>query len=242
VVATEQDYHFQVLFLILKKLGRAYADGLYHLSYGMVDLPTGRMKSREGTVVDADDLMDEMVQTARERTQELGKIEEYSPEHARNLYEMLGLGALKYFLLKVDPKKRMVFNPEESIDFQGHTASYIQYSHARTSAILRKAKADHVSPDWSELKEIHATEKELIALMATYPDRVKDAGADYSPAVLAQFAYELARSYSRFFTDVSIFNADTEAEKRFRVALTAQTARLIRKSMNLLGIGVPERM
>jgi arginyl-tRNA synthetase len=242
VVATEQDYHFQVLFLILKKLGRAYADGLYHLSYGMVDLPTGRMKSREGTVVDADDLMDEMVQTARERTQELGKIEEYSSEHARNLYEMLGLGALKYFLLKVDPKKRMVFNPEESIDFQGHTASYIQYSHARTSAILRKAKSDNVSPDWSELKEIHGTEKELIALMATYPDRVKDAGTDYSPAVLAQFAYELARSYSRFFTDVSIFNAGTEAEKRFRVALTAQTARLIRKSMNLLGIGVPERM
>jgi arginyl-tRNA synthetase len=242
VVATEQDYHFQVLFLILRKLGRTYADGLYHLSYGMVDLPTGRMKSREGTVVDADDLMDEMVQTARERTQELGKIEEYSPEHAQSLYEMLGVGALKYFLLKVDPKKRMVFNPEESIDFQGHTASYIQYSHARTSAILRKAKADNVSPDWSELKEIHATEKELIALMATYPDRVKDAGADYSPAVLAQFAYELARSYSRFFTDVSIFNADTEAEKRFRVALTAQTARLIRKSMNLLGIGVPERM
>jgi arginyl-tRNA synthetase len=242
VVATEQDYHFQVLFLILKKLGRTYAEGLYHLSYGMVDLPTGRMKSREGTVVDADDLMDEMVQTARERTQELGKIEEYSPEHAHSLYEMLGVGALKYFLLKVDPKKRMVFNPEESIDFQGHTASYIQYSHARTSAILRKAKSDNVSSDWSELKEIHATEKDLIALMATYPDRVKDAGADYSPAVLAQFAYELARSYSRFFTDVSIFNADTEVEKRFRVALTAQTARLIRKSMNLLGIGVPERM
>jgi arginyl-tRNA synthetase len=242
VVATEQDYHFQVLFLILKKLGRTYADGLYHLSYGMVDLPTGRMKSREGTVVDADDLMDEMVQTARERTQELGKIEEYSSEHANNLYELLGLGALKYFLLKVDPKKRMVFNPEESIDFQGHTASYIQYSHARTSAILRKAKSDQVSSDWSELKEIHATEKDLIALMASYPDRVKEAGTDYSPAVLAQFAYDLARSYSRFFTDVSIFNAGTEAEKRFRVALTAQTARLIRKSMNLLGIGVPERM
>lgn len=242
VVATEQDYHFQVLFLILKKLGRTYADGLYHLSYGMVDLPTGRMKSREGTVVDADDLMDEMVQTARERTQELGKIEEYSADFANNLYEMLGLGALKYFLLKVDPKKRMVFNPEESIDFQGHTASYIQYSYARTSAILRKAKADNLSPDWSDLSILHETEKDLIALLATYPNRVKDAGDQYTPAVLAQFAYDLSRAYSRFFTEVSIFSADTEVQKRFRVALTAQTARMIRKSMALLGIGVPERM
>ncbi len=242
VVGNEQEYHFQVLFLILKKLGRPYADGLYHLSYGMVDLPTGRMKSREGTVVDADDLMDEMVETARMRTQELGKIEEYTIEFANNLYEMLGLGALKYFLLKVDPRKRMVFNPEESIDFQGHTASYIQYSYARTSAILRKAKGDNLSSAWSELKELHPTEKDLIALLATYPDRVKEAGADYIPAVLAQFAYELSRAYSRFFTEVSIFSADTEAQKRFRVALTAQTARMIRKSMALLGIGVPERM
>jgi arginyl-tRNA synthetase len=242
VVATEQDYHFQVLFLILKKLGRTYADGLYHLSYGMVDLPTGRMKSREGTVVDADDLMDEMVQTARERTQELGKIENFDDNYARQLYEMIGLGALKYFLLKVDPKKRMVFNPEESIDFNGHSASFIQFSHARTSAIIRTAKQMNLEPNWQSLTMLQPLEKEVIALMATYPDRVKEAAEQYSPAVLSQFAYDLSRTYSRFYTEHSIFNAETEAEKLFRVALTAQTARLIRKSMNLLGIGVPERM
>jgi arginyl-tRNA synthetase len=225
VVATEQDYHFQVLFLILKKLGRTYAEGLYHLSYGMVDLPTGRMKSREGTVVDADDLMDEMVQTARERTQELGKLENFDDAYARQLYDMIGLGALKYFLLKVDPKKRMVFNPEESIDFNGHSASFIQFSHARTSAIIRTAGQMNLHSDWQSQTTLQPLEKEVIALLASYPDRVKEAAEQYSPAVLAQFAYELARSYSRFFTDVSIFNADTEVEKRFRVALTAQTAR-----------------
>jgi len=242
VVATEQDYHFQVLFLILKKLGRTYAEGLYHLSYGMVDLPTGRMKSREGTVVDADDLMDEMVQTARTRTQELGKIENFEDAYARQLYELIGLGALKYFLLKVDPKKRMVFNPEESIDFNGHSASFIQFSHARTSAIIRTAKGMNLDSDWQSLTALQPLEKEVIALLATYPDRVKEAAEAYSPAVLSQFAYELSRTYSRFYTEHSIFNADTEVQKRFRVALTAQTARLIRKSMNLLGIGVPERM
>ncbi len=242
VVATEQDYHFQVLFLILKKLGRTYADGLFHLSYGMVDLPTGRMKSREGTVVDADDLMDEMVQTARDRTQELGKIENFDDAYARQLYEMIGLGALKYFLLKVDPKKRMVFNPEESIDFNGHSASFIQFSHARTSAIIRTARQMNLNPDWQSQTTLQPLEKDVIALLTSYPDRVKEAAEQYSPAVLAQFAYDLSRTYSRFYTEHSIFNAETEAEKRFRVALTAQTARLIRKSMNLMGIGVPERM
>jgi arginyl-tRNA synthetase len=242
VVGNEQEYHFQVLFLILKKLGRPYADGLYHLSYGMVDLPTGRMKSREGTVVDADDLMDEMVQTARERTQELGKIENFDDAYAKQLYEMIGLGALKYFLLKVDPKKRMVFNPEESIDFNGHSASFIQFSHARTSAIIRSARQMSLETDWQELSSLQPLERELISVLAAFPGRIREAGEQYSPAVLSQYAYDLAKTYSRFYTEHSIFNADTEAQKRFRVALTAQTARMIRKSMALLGIGVPERM
>jgi arginyl-tRNA synthetase len=242
VVGNEQDYHFQVLFIILKKLGMPNADGLYHLSYGMVDLPSGRMKSREGTVVDADDLMEDMVETAKVRTLELGKIEEFTEDYALQLYEMIGLGALKYFLLKVDPKKRMLFNPDESIDFQGHTASYIQYMHARTSAIIRKGQQMNLELDWSELTTLQAAEREVVALLVAFPDKIKEAGTHYAPSVLAQYVYDLSKEYSRFFTELSIFKADTETEMKFRVALTGQVAKTIRKGMSLLGIDVPERM
>ncbi|MDO1447170.1 arginine--tRNA ligase [Rhodocytophaga aerolata] len=241
VVGNEQDYHFNVLFTILKKLGKPYADGLYHLSYGMVDLPTGRMKSREGTVVDADDLMEEMVQTATARSQELGKIEEFSEEGARVLYEMLGIGALKYFLLKVDPKKRMLFNPDEAIELHGHTATFIQYTHARISTILRKADLMDVKREVN-IQKLQPAEKDVIALLATFPDRVKEAGRDYAPSVISQYAYDLAKEYNRFFAEVSIFNADTAEETAFRVVLSEQVGKTIRKAMSLLGISVPERM
>jgi arginyl-tRNA synthetase len=242
VVGNEQDYHFNVLFAILKKLGKHYAEGSYHLSYGMVDLPTGRMKSREGTVVDADDLMEEMVQTATTRTQELGKIEEFTEQGAKALYEMLGIGALKYFLLKVDPRKRMLFNPDEAIELQGHTATFIQYTHARISTILRKGEQTGVEKQFSGLTKLHPVERDVIALLATFPDIIKEAGNNYAPSILSQYAYELAKEYNRFFAEVSIFNADTVEEKSFRVALSAQVGKTIRKAMSLLGILVPDRM
>jgi arginyl-tRNA synthetase len=242
VVGNEQDWHFNVLFTILKKLEKPYVAGLYHLSYGMVDLPTGRMKSREGTVVDADDLMEEMVQTATARTQELGKIEEFTEEGAKALYEMLGIGALKYFLLKVDPRKRMLFNPDEAIEFQGHTATFIQYTHARISTILRKAEQLGIESNIITISKLHPVERDMIALLATFPERVKEAGFHYAPSVVSQFAYDLAKEYNRFFAVHSIFNADTEEERRFRVALSAQVGKTIRQAMGLLGIQVPERM
>ncbi len=242
VVGNEQDYHFQVLFLILKKLGKPYANGLYHLSYGMVDLPTGKMKSREGTVVDADELMQEMVETAEARTKELGKIENFEDSYAQQLYEMIGLGALKYFLLKVDPKKRMLFNPEESIDFNGHSASFIQFSQARTAAIVRTAQQMNIALRWEALKTLHPAEKEVIAVLAAFPEKVREAGEQYAPSVLAQYAYDLSRTYSRFYTELSIFNAQTEIKRNIRGGLTAHTQTIIRSSMALLGIGVPERM
>src|SRR5690606_17774212 len=198
VVGNEQDYHFDVLFKILKKLGRPYADGLYHLSYGMVDLPSGKMKSREGTVVDADDLMQEMVETAAAHTQELGKIDGFSEEQAHELYRMLGLGALKYFLLKVDPKKRMLFNPQESIEFQGNTGPFIQYTHARISSILRKA--DQIGMDYSKvnfnsLSPIADSERSLIILLNDYIEKVRQAGREYSPAIIAQYLFDLSKEY-----------------------------------------------
>jgi arginyl-tRNA synthetase len=241
VVGNEQDYHFKVLFTILKKLGKPYADGLYHLSYGMVDLPSGRMKSREGTVVDADDLMEEMVQTATARSQELGKIEEFTEEGARALYEMLGVGAIKYFLLKVDPKKRMLFNPEEAIELQGHTATFIQYTHARISTILRKADQLEVKRE-ATVGHLQPAERDIVAMLSVFPDKVKEAGNHYAPSVIAQYAYDLAKEYNRFFAEVSIFNADMKEETSFRVLLSEQVGKTIRKAMSLLGIGVPERM
>ncbi|MEP1033402.1 arginine--tRNA ligase [Ekhidna sp.] len=244
VVGNEQDYHFKVLFAIMGKLGRAYADGLYHLSYGMVDLPTGKMKSREGTVVDADDLLQEMFNTAEKHTRELGKIEGMDEEEAMNLYRMLGLGALKYFLLKVDPKKRMLFNPQESIEFQGHTGPFIQYTHARISAILRRGKSLEVQTgfDPEKVGELSKREVELIFKITEFTKSLREAAREYSPAIIAQYVYDLAKDYNGFYQEVPIFNEENNDRLAFRIVLSAITAKLIKKSMNILGIEVPERM
>lgn len=244
-VGNEQEYHFKVLFLILKKLGYEWADACYHLSYGMVDLPTGKMKSREGTVVDADDLIQEMADTAKARTEELGKIDGFTPEQAADLYEKLGLGAVKYYLMKVDPRKRMLFNPEESIEFQGNTGPFIQYTYARISAILRKAAQLGISIesiDFDAITEVHQTEKDLIFAIGQYKEKLQVAADTYSPAIIAQYVYDLAKEYNRFYTGISIFNEDDAVLMQFRVALSALTAETIKVSMALLGIEVPERM
>lgn len=244
-VGNEQEYHFKVLFLILKKLGYEWADACYHLSYGMVDLPTGKMKSREGTVVDADDLIQEMVDTAKARTEELGKIDGFTTEQAAELYEILGLGAVKYYLMKVDPRRRMLFNPEESIEFQGNTGPFIQYTYARIRAILRKAEQLGVAIEninFDGIAEIHQTEKDLIFDIGQYKDKLQTAADTYSPAVMAQYVYDLAKDYNRFYTELPIFNEDNAVLMQFRVALSALTAETIKVSMGLLGIEVPERM
>jgi arginyl-tRNA synthetase len=244
-VGNEQEYHFKVLFLILRKLGYEWAEACYHLSYGMVDLPTGKMKSREGTVVDADDLIQQMADTAKERTEDLGKIEGFTETQALALYETLGLGAIKYFLLKVDPRKRMLFNPEESIEFQGNTGPFIQYTYARISAIVRKANQlgiDFSSIDYSQVSDLHETEKELIYIINQYSEKLHAAAKDYSPAVIAQYVYDVAKEYNRFYAEVSIFSeADIEMRK-FRVGLSALAAQTIKVSMGLMGINVPDRM
>lgn len=241
VVGNEQDYHFKVLFLILKKLGYAWADQLYHLSYGMVDLPSGKMKSREGTVVDADDLLDEMEATARTLSEELGKTEGLSEDEKAQLYRVLGHGALKYFILKVDPRKRMVFNPEESIDFNGHTGPFIQYSHARIKSILRKAEGRSTTLNWSDVA-VDERSKELIQTLDRFPQAVEQAARTYSPAVVAQFAYDLAKAFNGFYQANPILNADSEALVAFRVELCRTTAAALRRALELLGIEAPERM
>jgi len=238
-VGNEQDYHFKVLFLILKKLGYTWANNCYHLSYGMVDLPSGKMKSREGTVVDADDLMTEVVLKAKEMTQERGHIEGMSDVEKENLYKMIGMGGLKYYLLKVDPKKRMMFNPEESVDLNGNTGPFIQYAHARISSLLRKA---------NELKsvdvttEIHPSEKELIKQLKDYPALIKEAGKNYSPAIIANYTYDLVKLYNSFYQSVSIFREEDQEKVNLRLQLSKQVAQVIKSSMKLLGIDVPERM
>ncbi len=244
VVGNEQDYHFKVLFSILKKLGRPYADGLYHLSYGMVDLPSGKMKSREGTVVDADELIQEMLETAEKHTVELGKIEGFNEQEAKELYNVLALGALKYYLLKVDPRKRMLFNPQESIEFHGHTGPFIQYTHARISAILRKAEQLAISADGFDAAslDLEPLEAEVIRLVAAYPERVRMAAEEYNPAVVANYAFELAKEYNRFYTEHSIFSEENESKVKLRIMLSQVTARAIAMAMGLLGIEVPERM
>lgn len=245
VVGNEQDYHFDVLFKIMRKLGRPYGDGLSHLSYGMVDLPSGKMKSREGTVVDADELMQEMVETAEAHTKELGKIDGFNQEQATELYETLGLGALKYFLLKVDPKKRMLFNPKESIEFQGNTGPFIQYSHARIASILRKAiqiGVDFEAQDFSNITSLEKSEADLIYLLDDFENKIAQAAADYSPSVIAQYLFDVAKEYNRFYADVPIFLEDNKDVLAFRVALSSQTAKTIKKGMSLLGINVPDRM
>jgi len=239
-VGNEQEYHFKVLFLILAKLGYRWAKECYHLSYGMVDLPTGKMKSREGTVVDADDLMEEMVTEAEKQTRELGKIEGSSDEQIRSLSEMIGLGALKYFLLKVDPKKRMMFDPSESIQLQGHTGPFIQYTHARIRALIRKAETMKMVE--SSASALESSERSVINLISQYPAKVHEAARDYSPSVIANYAYELAKEYNQFYQNIPIFNESDPAKLKFRIDFSRVVADTIKKAMGLLGIQVPEKM
>lgn len=239
-VGNEQDYHFKVLFLILKKLGYSWAEACYHLSYGMVDLPSGKMKSREGTVVDADDLMEEMHLAARAQSEEKGKLEGMSKQEASELFEMLGMGALKYFILRVDPKKRMMFDPQESIDMQGNTGPFIQYTHARIRSLLRKSGVMPTSvPHRSSLD---VKEKGVMRLLNEYPQVVCEAGNAYSPALIANFAYELSKEYNQLYQELPILKEEDPAVRDFRLALTSETGRVIASAMALLGIRVPEKM
>lgn len=243
-VGNEQEYHFKVLFLILAKLGYAWAQRCYHLSYGMVDLPSGKMKSREGTVVDADDLIAEMIDEAEKQTRELGKVDEMADEEAQALYRMIGLGALKFFLLKVDPKKRMLFNPNESIQLQGFTGPFIQYTHARIRALLRKAETAGVTASAADLGNVtlEPAEREVIIALSRFPEKVREAGATYSPALIANYVYELAKEYNQFYQSIPVLSEADSARVRFRVALSEAVGRTIRTAMHLLGIDVPERM
>ena len=239
-VGNEQDYHFKVLFLILKKLGFDWASSLYHLSYGMVDLPSGKMKSREGTVVDADDLMQEMTDTAQKIAEDLGKLDEYSAEEKATLYSTIGLGALKYYILKVDPKKRILFNPEESVDFAGNTGPFIQYTYARIQSIIRKAAFDFSAP--STLNELNEKEKELIKQLELFPEVIQNGAQYHSPALIANYTYELVREYNSFYQAVSILGEEDLQKKVFRVQLSKKVADTIAAAFSLLGINVPERM
>lgn len=241
VVGNEQNYHFQVLKLLLKKLGFSWADDIIHLSYGMVELPEGRMKSREGTVVDADDLMDNMIETARETSLESGKLEDMSPEGQEHLFEILGLGALKYFILKVDPRKTMLFDPRESIDFNGNTGPFIQYTFARIRSILRKAASRGYH---SRMYGRPMLEKELrlIKLMTNYPQIIEESGRDYSPAQIANFSFDLAREFNQYYHEVTVLHEEDRDLRDQRLLLLEQVARLLESSMGLLGITLPERM
>ena len=243
VVGNEQNYHFQVLSLLLDKLGFSWGKGLVHFSYGMVELPEGKMKSREGTVVDADDLMDEMINTARETSEELGnKLNDLSEEEKANINRIIGLGALKYFMLKVDARKNMLFNPKESIDFNGNTGPFIQYTYARTRSIERKAAEAGVSTDAAKPGSISEKECAIIRMLNDFPAVVKQAGTDYSPSGIANYAYELAKEYNQFYHDFSILKEENEATKAFRILLTHNVGKVIKCAMSLLGIEVPERM
>ncbi|WP_108247052.1 arginine--tRNA ligase [Muricauda brasiliensis] len=240
-VGNEQDYHFKVLFLILKKLGYSWAEQLFHLSYGMVDLPSGKMKSREGTVVDADDLIKNMEDTAESISQELGKLEGYSGEEKKQLYRTIGLGALKYYILKVDPKKRILFNPEESVDFQGNTGPFIQYTYARIQSILRKAEGVGSSAVETSL-DLHEKEKELLKQIQLFPETVQLAAENFSPALIANYTYDLVKEFNSFYQQVSILGEIDEQKKNFRVQLSQKVGEVIQSSFRLLGIDVPDRM
>ena len=241
-VGNEQDYHFKVLFLIIKKLGFDWAKNLYHLSYGMVDLPSGKMKSREGTVVDADDLIADMATTAKTISEELGKLDGYTQDEKEELYKTIGLGALKYYILKVDPKKRILFDPKESIDFQGNTGPFIQYTYARIQSILRKSDVDtSVKLDANEV-DLHEKERELIKQLQLFPDTVQQAATQHSPALIANYTYDLVKAFNSFYQNVSILGADTKNEIIFRVQLSNTVAKTIKNAFSLLGINVPERM
>jgi len=240
-VGNEQDYHFKILFLILKKLGYTWAENLFHLSYGMVDLPSGKMKSREGTVVDADDLVADMSETAKEISTSLGKLDGYSEAEKEMLYHTIGLGALKYYILKVDPKKRILFNPEESVDFQGNTGPFIQYTYARIQAILRKA-VETTTIVSTEGLTLHPKEKELLKQLQLFPEMVQLAANQYSPALIANYTYDLVKEFNSFYQNVSILGADNPTEKAFRVELSRAVGTVIKNAFGLLGIDVPERM
>lgn len=244
VVGNEQIYHFQVLKLVLKKLGFDWSDHITHLSYGMVELPEGKMKSREGTVVDADDLIAEMVKTARETSDELGKLQEFDDDYKSQIYNMVGLGALKYFILKVDPKKTMLFNPKESIDFNGNTGPFIQYTHARICSVLRKAAEMGITlPNkLNEDLQISDTEGVLIQALASYPDVVAQAGKEFSPALIANYIYDLVKQFNSFYHDFSILKEENEDVRAFRLLLSKSVAKVVKSGMGLLGIEVPERM
>lgn len=244
-VGNEQDYHFKVLFLILKKLGYSWAKNLFHLSYGMVDLPSGKMKSREGTVVDADDLIAQMTDTARTISEELGKIDDFSKEEKEALYRMIGLGALKYYILKVDPKKRILFNPEESVDFQGNTGPFIQYTYARIQSILRKAGEVSLEASGAldlTAVEMHPKEKELIKIIQQFPETIQLAAENYSPALIANYTYDLVKEFNSFYQNVPILATDNETEKAFRVKISKAVGEVIKSAFALLGIEVPDRM
>ncbi len=240
VVGDEQNYHFKVLKLILQKLKKPYADGVYHLSYGMVELPSGRMKSREGTVLDADEIIEEMISISAKHTEELGKVKDFSSEELKELYEIIGLGALKFFLLRVDPKKKMVFNPEESIDFHGFTGPFIQYTHARIKSILRKEKA--LRDIATESGKLLKLEKNLLLKLEQFSTTIEQAAKDHNPSVLAIYAFEVAKIYNSFYTEHSVMNAENETKKQLRLRLCEFTANIIATSMGMLGIRVPERM
>ena len=241
VVGNEQNYHFQVLKLILKKLGFAWAESIYHLSYGMVELPEGKMKSREGTVVDADDLMEGMVQTAKETSMELGKLENLPPQEQEALFEMLGLGALKYFILKVDPKKTMLFDPKESIDFNGNTGPFIQYTHARIQSVLRKAQEQGYTSSFTDAPLLDK-EITLVKILNDYPERIIEAGAAHSPALIAKFAFELAKEFNQYYHEVSVLREPNPKALVQRLVLLEQVAKVLTHAMDILGITLPQRM
>lgn len=242
VVGNEQDYHFKVLQLICKRLNRPFADGIFHLSYGMVELPHGKMKSREGTVVDADELIDEMITTATETTKALGKTEGIPENELQHLFETIGMGALKYYLLKVDPKKKMMFNPEESIDFQGNTGPFIQYTHARIKSILRNAgNIDYSSFDFVQTN-LTEPERKLMIAIYQYPQAIADAGKDMSPGIICNYTYDLAKAFNHFYHECSVLKEENESQRNFRIQLVNLTAHIIKSSFGLLGINVPEKM
>ena len=242
VVGNEQNYHFQVLIILLNKMGFEWANSLYHLSYGMVELPSGKMKSREGKVVDADDLIEEMILTAKSMSDELGKLDEFSEEEKHEIYRIIGLGALKYFILKVDPKKNMLFDPGESIDFNGNTGPFIQYTYARIRSVIRKAEESGIIPGLSVNFKPEVKEIELIKLLSQFPEIIEMAGEELNPALIANYTYEVAKEFNQFYHDYSILSADKPASVKFRLLLSAVTGNTIKSAMFLMGIDAPERM
>jgi arginyl-tRNA synthetase len=242
VIGNEQNYHMKVLQLICKKLGMPNADNIYHLSYGMVELTTGKMKSREGTVVDADDLVEEMVNTSKQHTEALGKVKDFTEEELNALYDTIGLGAMKFYLLRVDPKKTMVFNPEESIDFHGFTAPFIQYTHARIKSILRKLSTEYTTENKATDAKLEVLEKALMVHLEQYSAAIEQACSEQNPSVIAIYIFNLAKTFNSFYTVHSIANAETAEKKQLRLKMAQFTANVIQSGMQLLGIQVPERM